>query len=224
MTNFKQQNGFALVTGLLMLLVLTLLATVVMRGTTLELAMTTAVTKQEQALILADSARSLSRELLISAVEYDPSQPGRDRSEAVAGRKANVPLFAITPPAVACTAEQGGALGGVLGGAGNNYAQGSLPYVTHAGIDSLAVEDMERRMQTINAVPAHIPSRNNAQVDCTSGTLSFAVVDLSKRLPEGIDAERPEIIKTVGLVGIGRGFGGGTAKVVSISDILVNPN
>ena len=219
----KQSKGFALVTGLLMLLVLTLLATVVMRGTTLELAMTTAVTKQEQALVLADSARSLSRELLIASIEFDNTQPGRDKSEAVAGRKANVPLFATMESD--CTASGGDDLGGGVLGTPRNYATGlENAALTTASIDSNLPQVMQLRIQTLNAVPGHIPGRNSARLNCESGTMRMAVIDISRKIKEGSDVTNPEIIKTVGLIGFGSGLSGVDAKVASISDILINAN
>ena len=205
-----------------MLLVLTLLATVVMRGTTLELAMTTAVTKQEQALVLADSARSLTKELIIAAVEFESTAPGADRSGAVAGRKSNRPAFAVT--ASDCTSEGGNNLGGVLG-ASQQFATGiENSALTIAAINSLLPQVMQLRIQTLNAVPPHIPGRNRARVDCSSGTMEMAVVDISLKIKEGSDVTNPEIIKTVGFIGFGSLGSGVNGKVATLSDILINPN
>ncbi len=218
--NVKQsEKGFALVTGLLMLLVLTLLATVVMRGTTLELAMTSAVTRQEQSLSLADSARSLSRELLIASVARNPALPGEIRSGAVGGRPGNVPNF----------------LGTVLtcSGAGQGFSNplGAAPRFgrlagpeDQRGINALDGDSVSLRIQTLNAKPEHITALNEARTACDDGKMGVAIIDLSKKIAEGSDVTNPEIIKTVALVGIGEALGGGYSKVVTISDIQINTN
>ena len=216
----NSNRGFALVTGLLMLLVLTLLATVVMRGTTLELAMTSAVTRQEQALSLADSARSLSRELLIASVALNTASPGEIRSGAVGGRPGNVPAFVVDTTCTGPT--QGGAITNQLG---TNTRFGRIPLTEdQRGINALDANSVSLRIQTLNARPEHITALNQARVTCTSGTMGMAVIDLSKKIAEGSDVTNPEIIKTVALVGIGEASGGGYSKVVTISDIQINNN
>jgi Tfp pilus assembly protein PilX len=216
----NSNRGFALVTGLLMLLVLTLLATVVMRGTTLELAMTSAVTRQEQSLSLADSARSLSRELLIAAVALNTASPGEIRSGAVGGRPGNVPAFVA---GTTCTATSpGGVINNQLGAAAR-FGRIVGPQ-DQRGINALDANSVSLRIQTINAKPEHISALNQARTACDAGTMGMAVIDLSKKIAEGSDVTNPEIIKTVALVGIGEASGGGYSKVVTISDIQINTN
>jgi hypothetical protein len=62
--NLTASKGFALVVGMIFLLVLTVLAIVVMRGTQLELAMSGAMTRQEQAFEASDAMRAITREYL----------------------------------------------------------------------------------------------------------------------------------------------------------------
>jgi len=213
----RKTTGFALVTGLLMLLVLTLLATVVMRGTTLELAMATAVTKQEQALILADSARSLGRELLIRSVETNPLAPGEYTSRGVGGRRASVPAFA-TAECTASVGEVGDALGSRFG---QVPGTGPTPNdsITTFGIDSFDDSTPTLRIQTLNAFPSHINQRNEAEPVCGQGIMGMGIVDMYIKIPEGSDVSAPEITKAIALVGFGLGAAGGYSKVVTISDI-----
>lgn len=81
------QSGFALATGLMFLLVLTLIAIVAMQGTKLELAMSTAVTRQEQAFEMTELSRVVARQSQAIAIE----ETGRVYSS----RETNLPAFAI---------------------------------------------------------------------------------------------------------------------------------
>jgi hypothetical protein len=209
-----RHQGFALVTGLIMLLMMTLLAITVMRGTKLELAMTTAVTRQEQAFSLADSAIALARELFIDASQG--SIDGGVSSGAVGGRESNIPQFYLDSrscPDVANISERFSH----LSPATDSFAQ--------LGINALDSRSMALRIQTVNASPAHIgPITSTRPTMCKIGKMSMGVVDMGNKISAGTNVAEPEISKLVILIGYGETPFGGYAKVLTISDIQINAN
>lgn len=82
-----QHGGFALATGLMFLLVLTLIAIVAMQGTKLELAMTTAVTRQEQAFEMTELSRVVARQSQALSFALD--------QRVIKTNETNIPSFAV---------------------------------------------------------------------------------------------------------------------------------
>ena len=210
----NHQSGFALVTGLIMLLMLTLIAITVMRGTKLELAMTTAVTRQEQAFSLADSARSLGRELLFSALQVGVE--GEATTTAVAGRAPNLPSYfgsSSTCPGVGNMADRFGRQGA------------NTTSFTQIGINAFDNNVMSLRVQTVNASPAHItPIVSTKPAGCDVGTMYMGIIEMTKKIEVGSDVANPEVTKAVALIGYGDTVDGGYAKVLTVSDVQINNN
>jgi hypothetical protein len=158
-----KQSGFALVVGMLFLLVLTILGLVAMRSTQLELAMTTAVTRQEQAFDGADSARSLTREALYARINKAADNINlNDENGAVKAIGINTagiqnreaPQFVIAPTAAntGCAVYNAAPAASVMtvSSGGREYVQGLNCYKDECMVPSA-------RMQSISA-PAVTPN------------------------------------------------------------------
>jgi hypothetical protein len=177
------QRGFALVVGLIFLLVLTVLAIVVMRGTQLELAMSTAVTRQEQALEAADTMRAVTREFMYANGE----KLNLDVKEGA------VPEFVYTDN---CSVAFNSNFGTDLQPVDNSTSQATqmLDGLSCFGFGSGCFED---RLQDINRSPTVLLDQASLKY-CTTGTnnsteykMSVNAIQLSVLRQPGIDISSP---------------------------------
>jgi hypothetical protein len=152
-----RQRGFALVVGVLLLLVLTLLSLTAIRSTQLELQMATSVTRLEQTIEAADFGRGLGREVIAAK-----SKEGVIRQTATS--LGVVPNFVRTTSANKCSSGFVGASQtgdevleqDVINGHLTNFARGGD--CGHS--DKTTPVDLDRcfgpRLQQINTLPFKI--------------------------------------------------------------------
>jgi Tfp pilus assembly protein PilX len=207
----RKHKGFALFTGLILLLVLTLISIVVMRGTRLELAMTTAATGQEQAVAYADSARSIARELRLESFEIAEASQGNLSNSGYGGlRPGNVPPFL----SIACN------------GGGDLFNNSPLtnPNV-FLGANDFSSTSTDLRIQTINAPTRHLGPFREAKQDCAEGKMGMSTAELGMREKVG-DAvgagENRENTQILAAIGYGDSVSGSEARVVGFNDILIS--
>jgi hypothetical protein len=211
----KKQNGFALIVGVLLLLILTLLSLTAIRGTQLELLMATAVSRQEQAIEASDAARAMGRELMsasiIRSAEYSSRFVAPTDGDAV-------PNFAITALA-GCPTDSGGDPFG-----GQNVTGGGATFIRGATCYANDTECMNIRLQQVNQTTTDVIPFNffryypltSRGTDDLCAQLAVTTVQLTSRADIGRDATGDELRSMFGLVARGNAPDGASSKTVAL--------
>jgi Tfp pilus assembly protein PilX len=206
----RRQNGFALIVGVLLLLVLTLLSLTAIRGTQLELQMATAVTRQEQAIEASDAARAMGRELMSRTILQTPAFSNRFVAPTDGDA---VPTFATEASNANCPADVdvGQGTAGTYGGASAAFIRGVACFDTAAC--------MNIRLQQVNTSPDQIPvnfARSFPLAPSLCAQAAFTSVQLTTRNEVGRDATADELKAMFGIVARGNAPDGASSKTVAL--------
>jgi hypothetical protein len=228
--NFKtKQTGFALVVGMLFLLVLTILGLVVMRGTQLELAMATAVTRQEQAFDGADSSRAMAREAIYARIRAanDGTDPTNLATVSIKGtfndsgfKNREAPLFVQSPTAAStgCATFDSGLASDVM--TNGAYVQGLGCF-----LDSCITPAARMQAISTTAIPvAPLFTRNYCVTPAQKLTMTATTMAMGLPIKSGSDVSDTGSIEAdqlVGLVANGETADGARSTVVAILAIPI---
>jgi hypothetical protein len=229
--NFKtKQVGFALVVGMLFLLVLTILGLVVMRGTQLELAMATAVTRQEQAFDGADSSRAMAREAIYARIRAANDGAGIGNPSLTIEKKFNddgfsnreAPLFVQSPTAAntGCSTFDSAPASEAMTATNGQYVQGLACFENDCMVPAA-------RMQAISTTAVPITplfTRNYCVTPAQKLTMTASTMAMSLKLKKGSDVSdtgSAEADQLLGLVANGETADGARSTVVAILAIPI---